>query len=93
MFCVGNLCCITLFVRGSNNYKSAFPISGLPLPYILVVTIVQTDSKVFVNNTSKTRYYRRFQRIKDPLVFRKELASPKNVSASRTYYESASVCS
>jgi len=46
--------------------------------------IVQIGSKALANNTSKTRHYRLFQRIKDPLVFRKELASPKKVSANRT---------
>ena len=61
------------------------------LKYILVMTIfVQTGSKTLANNTSRTRYYSIFQRIKDPLVFRKELASPRNVSANRTYSKSAS---
>ena len=54
-------------------------------------TIVQSGSKTPVNNTSRTRYYSLFQRIKDPLVLRKELASPRNVSANRTYSKSALV--
>jgi len=52
--------------------------------------IVQSGSKTPVNNTSRTRYYSLFQRIKDPLVLRKELASPRNVSANRTYSKSTS---
>ena len=85
--CVAPCLCSPSFLQ-----SSALLISRLSLQYIFLRMIVQIGSRTLGNNVSKTRHHRLFQRIKDPLVFRKELASPKKVSANRTCYKLASVC-
>jgi len=62
--------------------QSLLHISRFLLQHILVTTIVQTGSKAAARSLQE--HDTPPHCIKDPLVFRKELASPKKVSVNRT---------